>query len=347
MQMQEVKVLKPGFQYSLENLRGLAIIFVTLSHVSTYDSLGVLGDYLFFIVRDATAWFIFISGYLFNYLEGTKFDYKVYLSKKVKYVLLPYLILSIPAIAAGLFFQRHHILDLETLPYSLWSLVVGGSVIVPMWFIPMILLFFLCSPLFHKIGRHRLQYLAALLGLGVSLFTVRPVDNLNPFLSFVHFSGFYLLGISFSTYYERISHFAKTSRAKILIVAAMFAFVCSSVMLLGSHSEQPMGFRDGIGVFNYSIFGKLCLLIVVFLLFERYMNKRNWGLGWMAQISFGLFFLQGFFMVVFQKAIQSFPAVPPVLMVISEVVFVLGGSVIAVVILKKIFGNRSRYVIGC
>jgi peptidoglycan/LPS O-acetylase OafA/YrhL len=77
------------------------------------------------------------------------------------------------------------------------------------------------------------------------------------------------------------------------------------------------------------------------------MNKRNWGLGWMAQISFGLFFLQGFFMVVFQKAIQSFPAVPPVLMVISEVVFVLGGSVIAVVILKKIFGNRSRYVIGC
>lgn len=347
MQMQGSKVLKPGFQYSIENLRGLAIIFVTLSHVSTYGSLGVLGDYLFFLVRDATAWFIFISGYLFNYLERSKFDYRNYLSKKVRYVLLPYLILSVPAIIAGLLFQRHRVLDLEVGQYALWSLVVGGSVIVPMWFIPMILLFFLLSPLFHRLGGYRQQLMITLLGLGVSLLTTRPVDNLNPPLALVHFAGFYMLGITVFTHYAKISEFARTKKARILIILAALGFVVSSLVTLILHSAEPVGFRDGIGVFNYIGFGKLCLLAVVFLLFERHMNVRNRVLGWMAQISFGLFFLQGFFMVVFQKTIQNLPSIPPGLLVLSEVVFVLGGSVVAVVVLKKILGGRSRYVIGC
>jgi peptidoglycan/LPS O-acetylase OafA/YrhL len=156
-----------------------------------------------------------------------------------------------------------------------------------------------------------------------------------------------MLGITVSTHYAKISEFARTQKARIFIIFAALGFIFSSLIVLILRPEEPVGFRDGVSVFNYVGFGKLCLLAVVFLLFERHMNVRNRFLGWMAQISFGLFFLQGFFMIVFQKAIQSLPSIPPELMVVSEVIFVLGGSVVAVVTLKKILGGRSRYVIGC
>jgi hypothetical protein len=132
-----------------------------------------------------------------------------------------------------------------------------------------------------------------------------------------------------------------------MILIAALAFVCSFLFMLTSDDREAVGFGDGLGVFNNIIFGKLSLLIVVFLLFVRYMNVRNRSLGYMAKISFGVFFVQGFFMLVFQKLIQSTTTDHPALVVASEVTFVLGGSILAVAILKKILGNRSRYVIGC
>lgn len=347
MQIREIEVARPTFQYSIENLRGLAIVFVVFSHISTYGRLGLLGDCLYFFFRDATVWFIFISGYLFNHLESARFDYKSYFSKKVKYVLLPYLILSIPAIMAGLFFQAHRVLGLEAHKYVLWSLVVGGSVIVPMWFIPMIMIFFLFSPAFYWLGLCRAQYLITLFGIGVSLLTSRPVENMNPLLAFVHFAGFYLLGIVVSKHYATISKFARTTAAMNLIAVAIIAFACSSLAALRQHDNDPAGFLDGMCLFNNLVFGKLCLLVIIFLLFERYMNVRNRVLGWMAEISFGIFFLHGFFMIFFRMKITSLLQASPVFAVALEIIFILCSSIVAVLVLRKILGRRSRYVIGC
>ena len=126
------------FKYSVENFRGIAIFFVMLSHLSSFSSLGPAGKYLLFTFVDATTWFVFISGYLFSHIEkNINFKYIDYIYKKFKFVIIPYLILSIPAILVGLYFQRHTLLELNVAEYILWSLSVGGSVVGPMWFIPM------------------------------------------------------------------------------------------------------------------------------------------------------------------------------------------------------------------
>lgn len=338
---------KAQFQYSLENLRGLAILFVILSHITSFELLGKPGEYLAFFFSDATTWFVFIAGYLFNYIEQKKFDYRDYLGKKARFVILPYLILSILAIAAGLTFERHLVLGLTTENYVLWSLMVGGAVIVPMWFIPMIALFFLLSPLFNRLGKNRLQYPAVVIGLIASLYTARPIENLNPFLEFVHFAGFYLLGIVFSANHARIEALKERHSTTPVIVGALLLFGVSSIICLsGEYSEAP-DFMEGLGKFNNIQFGKLVLLVAVFFLFDRFLNMPNRFFGWMANISFGLFFMQGFFMALFQKLAQKIWSSEPLVMLGAELTLVLGGSMVAVTVIKYILGKRSRYVIGC
>lgn len=332
------------FQYSVENLRGLAILFVVLSHITSLRAVGPAGQYLSFVFQDATAWFVFISGYLFNHVEQARFNYRDYLRKKAKFVILPYLVLSVPAIIVGIAFNRHVIMGLSPEAYSLWSLVVGGAVIVPMWFIPMIALFFLASPLFHQLRSAWAQALLAVAGLALSLFTARPVDNLNPFLSFGHFAGFYLLGILFSAQFREFKHLVD---ARLMIVLSLLLFVATSCWHFALRAEPPLGFFDGVGRFDLSLFGKLTLLVAVFHLFDRYIDVPNRFLGWLADISFGIFFLHGFFMALSMKLGQRLAGWPPQVMLALELALVLGGAMLAVLGVKRILGKRSRYVIGC
>lgn len=341
------KSAKPAYQYSMENLRGLSILFVMLSHITTFGVLGAPGKYLWFLFGDATAWFVFISGYLFNFIEQRRFNYYGYLIKKAKFVIFPYLILSVPAVAAGLYFQRHLLMGLRASAYVLWSLLVGGSVIVPMWFIPMITVFFLVSPLSYRLGRSDLQYIILPIAMGVSLFTARPVDNMNPFLEFVHFGGFYILGIVVAANARVIDKFKETIFANLLIAFGLLIFSAASAISLAGLESHPLGFRDGLGSVDLGQFGKLGLLVAVFLLFERFLNIPNRMFGWIAEISFGLFFLQGFFMIFVVKLGQYITYSWPVMPLLVELTMVLGGSMAGVVLVKVLLGKWSRYVIGC
>ena len=141
--------MKSKFRYSLENFRGIAIFFVMFSHIISIQSMGRLGGYLYYFVGDATTWFVFISGYLFYYLEVNNFKYADYLWKKLKYVILPYLILSIPVIFFWISISQNLLYGLTPLKFMLWSLLAGGIAVGPMWFIPMIALFFIFTPVFR------------------------------------------------------------------------------------------------------------------------------------------------------------------------------------------------------
>lgn len=345
----EAQAVKPGkeHRYSLQNLRGLSIIFVMLTHITSFNALGSFGNFLVFLFGDATSWFVFISGYFFDYIERNRFDYFDYLKKKARFVILPYFILSVPAILAGIAFKRHLVMGLEPLGYVFWSLLVGGSVIVPMWFIPMIVVFFVLTPIFHWLGRSAARYIVVPITLIITLFTFRPVENFNPFLAFVHFAGFYGLGVIVSSNYKKIAIYSQTRAADLAVVGGVLIFLMASFIDISGLESQPIGFMDGLGHFNDRQFGKLGLLLAVFLLFERFLNVPNRFLGWMADISFGLFFLHGFFMAAYAKAFQPDVFSSPLLRLVVELGLVLGGSVVAVIVAKAVLGKWSRYVIGC
>jgi hypothetical protein len=284
---------------------------------------------------------------LFCYIERNKFSYGKYIEKKLRYVVLPYLVVSLPAILSGLYFSRHILLGLSTSSYISWSLVVGGAVVAPLWFVPMIVLFFVVSPFFYWLSRSRLISLAAVIGIGLSLFSSRPIGDLNPFLSFVHFLGFYLLGVGFATNAGGIDKLLKKTWAGWVIIGLGIAGFFLAAHLYDESASQLNGFYDTFGAFNALQFGKLSLLIALFFGLEIFGNRKSRILSYLASVSFGMFFVHGFYVVLFYKVSQHIRLAVSPMSLFAEIALVFFGSILTVDLIKRTTGKGSRYVIGC
>lgn len=316
-----------------------------LSHVTSYREFGVIGRLVFFLLGDATTLFVFIAGYLFTYLEQDRFDFRSYLWKKLRYVILPYLILSVPAIGAGIYFSRPELLDLTREAFVLWSLIVGGAVVGPMWFIPMISTYFVVSPFSNIIGRSRSVVVVAAVGLIFSIFSSRPINNLNPVLAAAHFAGFYLIGVAWAAHSAQLSGWQ--GRKVIRTIAIAIGIFLVAAYLYCDSDDQPLGFWDGLGRANLMQSGKLALLVALFLSFEYYWNMKNRMLAYMAEISFGLFFIHGFYMLAFSRLVRNVDLGNASTALLVEITMVVGASIVTVKLMKKVLGEKSRYVIGC
>ena len=104
---------------SINYFRGISVIFIVFGHSLgladfTYDSIA--GNTLFNITKGGTSFFVFISGFLFHHIFYEKFKFKGFIIKKIKYVLLPYLILSQD------FYQRYFFI--KYFFKSVWSIVI-------------------------------------------------------------------------------------------------------------------------------------------------------------------------------------------------------------------------------
>lgn len=283
---------KKEFSYSADNFRAIAIVFVVLSHLT------LTNNYLTFFLIDATTWFLFISGYLLFQIESKKkFSYSQYLKKKIKFVIAPYLVFSTFCILIGIYFKQNEILDLSIQNYIAWSLIVGGAINFPMWFIPMIALFFIFSPIFIGITKQKtlIIFLITLIGIILSIYSSRPANNQNPLFSFFHFFGFYVLGILFFKLKPNIKSLDKKSAAAIFTLGLVLFFMTLRNNIDMNTDYPPyISFGSNIGNFNAQIFGKLCLLIAIFIFLEKYYNKPNKFLSYISSISFGIFLFMEF-----------------------------------------------------
>ncbi len=336
------------YKYSIENFRGIAIIFVMLSHITTYSALGNFQHFVNFFVVDATTFFVFISGYLFAHTEPSKkFNYLMYLKKKMQFVIGPYLLFLILPITLGLYTRQFVPYDLNILQYILWSLIVGGAQVGPMWFVPMIGLFFLFSFIFVRLKASFFLGLITVFFLLISIYTLRPMSNLNPFLSFIHFLGFYLLGISFF-YLDNFFKKKTISFSVFLMLICMLLFFLSFYFSMSQSIMSPSdkNFFDKVALFNPLQFGKLALIIGLYSFLEKFCNRKNKYLSYLAKISFGLFFIHSYYMVFSSIFVLPLINYQP-LRLLVELLIVIIFSVVTVYLIRKIIPNKSRYVIGC
>jgi hypothetical protein len=188
---------------AINYMRGLVILFVVANHAlySTVASeLTYLKDIYSSIFREGTTMFILISGYLFYYLKD-RFVYKNFMTKKIENVLFPYLIMSVPAIALYVLgvkvehdwieMDRFH--EIPTFLQILY-LYVTGAHLGPLWYIPVIMLIFLCTPVILWMLEKINTLFLVILSLTLALFVSRPESNSNELLSFVHFSPIFIFG---------------------------------------------------------------------------------------------------------------------------------------------------------
>src|SRR5688500_9095908 len=97
------------FLHYIHYFRGAAILLIVGLHACISLKWGdaVLQRKLALVLfNNGTVLFVFISGYLFYHLNKNHFDYVDYLKKKFLYVIIPYLVVSIPAIIDKFYFDE-------------------------------------------------------------------------------------------------------------------------------------------------------------------------------------------------------------------------------------------------
>jgi surface polysaccharide O-acyltransferase-like enzyme len=351
---------------SLNYFRGISIIFIVFGHclgLADFTSNSIIGDAIQNLTLGGTSFFVFISGFLFHHIFYKKYDFKKFMIKKTKYVLVPYLILSTIPIAYLLIkICVGSILSSNTLSIQYDKLLafpifrhyftgIGGS-FIGYWYIPFIMIVFVMSSTFVRFIKLRLkpQIIIALFLLICSVFIHKALEGeeynmLSVFQNVFYFLPIYLLGIISSEKKDILYSKIKGKEFYILCIALSLAVIQAYIGELGNYHKDPFTF----GGIDLMIIQKilLCLFFMIFL--NRFENYKLRFLEIIAANSFGVFFTHGiviaFIQVLKGKLDFSFTSNSFITycMVAFLVIFL---SLITTLFIKRIFPNYSRYLVG-
>jgi len=132
--------------------RAIAIIIIVAGHC-IYSKQEILNQFFSTFLKGGTALFVFIAGFLFQYLSDT-FTYPTYLKKKFFNVVLPYILTSIIGITWILLSSNGNPFASVNKAVQVGMLLTTGFVHnLPTWYIPMTCVLFLCAPILLKLEK--------------------------------------------------------------------------------------------------------------------------------------------------------------------------------------------------
>jgi probable poly-beta-1,6-N-acetyl-D-glucosamine export protein len=339
----------------IHSFRGLAILIIVAGHcmwVFGWREMPWLRAALADLLANGTVLFMFISGYLFQHLSG-KYHYPTYLAKKAKYVLIPYVIVSIPAIAYSVFWKNtvedYPFLEGSSAAYQvLWFYLTGGTQMnYPLWFIPVILIYFLVSPVFYAFIRFPVLYWLILLFLPVALLAHRPhFPNPDTLHSLTYFLPAYLLGMFASQYREKVDGFM--ARNLWLLVGSLVSYFFLHLLLSDHHGNYHVDrmFSFEIGFIDWAFLQKILFAFVMLGLLNRYDSLVAGPLRLLGDTSFSIYFLHAYVVYAF-RVVSRWHTYQGSLL--KWVLLTVGTVVVCVAITKlvqRVFGRYSRMVIG-
>jgi surface polysaccharide O-acyltransferase-like enzyme len=341
--LSDPKVEKKEFINYIHNFRGIAIIFVVACHLLLHwGNNSKTEEFLFVLWGNGTVLFVFIAGYLFQYLSK-KFEYRSYIVKKLQNVILPYFIVSTPIIVYRIILHDAPGYVLTPYPdFFSWSIlnqvvyfITHGAHLQPLWFVPMISLFYLAAPLFIYIDRHPKLYFLLIPFTVLSLIVSREPFSDIPKM-FVHFISVYMFGMFMSRYKNQYIEFGK----KYWILISSLTIVVFIINLI--YCDR---FNNPLNYLHKMLF--CCFFIYWGWKLDKYIPKI---LGTLADYSFGIFFIHYYFILIikgiFEKIFKH--EIPGNLAYWSlDLILVILFSILFIRIVKLIFHQRSRNVIGC
>lgn len=307
MEENSIKQKKQLLNY-INVFRALAILLILAGHTLQIGFHGtLLRKITLEVFAGGTALFIFISGFLFQHLSY-KFEYKNYMMKKWKNVIVPYIITAIPGIILCFTIPQIYKNPFDGLNYFAQIgifLTTGRVHNVPTWFIPMIVIFFILSYLLLYLEKKNILYKFLPILLAVTVLIPRgdiepdwlnDLDYLHKYFAylqyiltgFIHFASMYVLGMYLSKYKEKID--ILYDKRWILIF----------LMLLTTIAD--------IYFYNINVtISKIFLTLIVLGYLKHYdeqiksFEKINNALDVIAKYSFGLFFIHWYYNFAFTR----------------------------------------------
>jgi surface polysaccharide O-acyltransferase-like enzyme len=340
----------------IHGFRGLAILFIVAGHVASvfsWEESPRLGGLLKSFLQNGSVYFVFIAGYLFQHLS-VRYRYWPYLKGKFKNVISPYLVMSAPAVILFTFFV--HRWNVSPSFYEKPALLriamfyLTGAHLTTYWFIPMIAIYYLASPVLLYWDRHAKAYFLLPALLAASFYVPR-----GPLVQgFIHFLPVYLLGMLCSHYRERA--LTTVARGQAILIAVVVGCIAGDVTLRGA--PTVMEWHNGaLGALNLA--QKLALCSVFLYWLSRLQGRWSRRLGFFADVSFGVYFVHPYVISAFNVVTTglSFRALTTngntdcfgsgsVGLFLGWFGMVLLASTAFVVVARRLLGRYSRMVIG-
>lgn len=337
------------FQQHIHVFRGIAIILIVGAHTAPsldWSANPVLGRVIHAIANESSTFFFFIAGYLFQFLSG-RFSYHRYLIQKLRTVILPYVILSVPALILFTVLIKRGGMWPWFYDLPVWGQVgmflATGKHLAPLWFVPTIALFYLAAPIFLFVDRKfRVGYWLIVPLLVFSAYMGRG-GQLGPLNFALYLLPVYMLGMVFCHY--RVRALKLVARwSPMLVLIAGFAIVGLAL----DWPEPP----------HWQVLLKVPLALLGTLWLWNYGHLFGKSLDYIAEVSFGIFFIHAYF-ISFIKSIMFYLVTGAVYKGIgAEIIpgnlltFVIyAGAVLAIsvgviYVAKRVLGSRSRMFIG-
>lgn len=336
--------------YSLTIFRAIAIVFVVFSHA---DALGALSmDTLpelivWNLLSGATTMFVFISGFLFHHAFVSRFVFGPFITKKIKNLFVPYVVLSCIAVAIGCsdVVMENFSGDFGMLQMGAYMLASGHATIA-YWFIPFALMLFALSPLHMKFVTLRLRTQMIIVGVlfVIAVLIHRPELNLGPVQNLLYYMPTYLLGMMCSQHREAADPLLK--RLTWPLLAAMMGLVTlQSALGVSGNYFKPMFEFDGL---DLMLMHTVCLCLFLMAFLSRFPTFRSRTIDLLADTSFAIFFLHPIVLELFKQSPWLVSEAADESWGRFVVLSVLCLAICAAVawFARRAFGAQSRYVTG-
>ncbi|WP_170265491.1 acyltransferase family protein [Thiohalocapsa marina] len=341
---------KRPFLAHIHYFRAFAIINIVLVHtwVAPSEFSDRADAHLLNLIReiafhDATLYFIFISGFMFSYLSP-KFTLARYYHSKLVTVISPYILMTMlvlvaramPDVLGGSF-------DLGAFLASLWHALLTGSAQVQFWYIPFIAVVFLVSPLLLRIPRRWIGAVTLVAAL-LPLLGTRTGSTLA-LGQYIYFFPVYMIGAYAAMDYASFSALIRRWMPLLVVLA-----VLSTVWLIWLAGAVPTwGPLNGSESLFYV--QKMSICLIALILFQSLEAHDLKLVSLFATYSFSIYFLH--LLVEFGPVklfwFEQVDAFAPQAMIPAAFVFALGvafATLAVSMLLKRLFGRYSRYVIG-
>ena len=354
------------FLVSLNYFRAIAIVLIVAGHC--YNLVGIHAETLIEktlinILTGGTSLFVFISGFLFHHIFYSRYKYMKFMKGKVKNVLVPYFLLSIPIIYWYIlkndgwlpYFmpQGTGILDeviIPTLKYY-WT----GAAMTAYWYIPFIMVTFALSPLHILFIRQKttVQVIGTMCLVVIAIFLQRPLHNYLVLQSVLYFMPVYLIGIFSSIHREKIYQLLERKELILLVMVIILAGVQAYFVSNEGYHKAPFEY-GGIDI----MFLQKIILSFFFLIFlHRFEGTQSKILDIIASTSFAIFFIHGYLKYSGMKVMSAigiqnlsnlalFEGSSQWIVLIVAVLVITTLCILMALMIKKILPKYSRYLIG-
>lgn len=345
---------------SIHILRACTILFIIYRHALwAFDGDQIESGIYFFSVVDLlsfnfTVFFVLISGFLFQHL-AYKYHVKKYYLAKIKNVLLPYLVVSLVCV---LLYYRTELADLPFFSFHMENQIItvflmfcNGTQLLPLWFIPMMMIIFIISPLLFTLSKQNLIVISIVLMFWVMIYP-KP-DFTQPFFNIMHYLPVYIIGMMIRQNYALIMSVCQKHRLSLML----FVLLCLMIPFVHRHFE--------VEIYTSNAFLDTIQKIVLFILVLYFLtpaNQHKWTgrgyqfIAYLANVSFSLFFIHQIVIIEVEKFIRAtgwgahmMETKDGYLLVLYSLLFtvvIVLLCLLIIFIIKKLTRRYSKFLIG-